>query len=66
MSVDHAGTAAIEGTADQMWSQTVVDRHAEAAAVSAIASGSQPSTVRAIRPRIADVGGPDQDGQRCR
>jgi hypothetical protein len=31
-----------------MWSQTVVDRRAEAAAVKAMASGSQHRTMRAI------------------
>jgi len=31
--VDRVSTAAIEGTADQMWSHAVTDRRAEAAAV---------------------------------
>jgi hypothetical protein len=46
-------TAAIEGTADQIWSRTVADRRADTAAVNAIASGSRHSTMRAISNRIA-------------
>jgi hypothetical protein len=37
-----------------MWFQTVVDRRADAAAVSAIASGSQQRTMSAINPPRAD------------
>jgi hypothetical protein len=51
--LDRAGTAAIEGTADQIWFQTVIDLPADAAAVNAIASGSQHSTMRAISHRMA-------------
>jgi hypothetical protein len=45
--------AAIEGATDQMWFQAAVDRRAETAAVSAIASGSQHSTMSAISQRMA-------------
>src|SRR5262249_12465950 len=37
-----------------VWFETVIDRRAEAAAVSAIASGSQQSTMRAISHQRAD------------
>jgi hypothetical protein len=50
---DRVSTEAIEGAADQVWSQTVVDPQADVAAVNAIASGSQHSTIRAMSHRIA-------------
>ena len=50
---DRVSTEAIEGAADQIWSQTVVDPQADVAAVNAIASGSQHSTIRAMSHRIA-------------
>jgi hypothetical protein len=52
-SVRRACIGSIEGAADQMWFETAVDRRAEAAAITAIASGSQHSTMRAISNRIA-------------
>ena len=51
--IDRLGTTAFEGTTDQSWFQAVVDRGADTAAVNAIASGSQHSTMRAISHRIA-------------
>ena len=51
--LDRVAKAAFEGRADQMWFETVLDRRAEAAAVSAI-HGSQPSTMRATNHRIAN------------
>jgi hypothetical protein len=50
---DRLSTTAIEGATDQMRFQAVVDRRAETAAVNAIASGSQVSTMRAFSHRIA-------------
>jgi hypothetical protein len=52
VTLDRAGTAPIEGTADQIWFQAVVDRRAETADVNAIASGSQHSTVSAGWPQL--------------
>jgi hypothetical protein len=43
---DRLGTTAIEGTTDEMWFQTMDDRRAEAAALNAMASGSQQRTLR--------------------
>ena len=52
MPLDGVTTSAIEGTADRMWLETV-DRRAEAAAVNAMASGSQHRTISAISHRMA-------------
>src|SRR5260370_22610544 len=53
VNLDCVKTVAFEGTADEMWPRTVVDRRADAATVSAIASGSQHRTMNAISHRIA-------------
>jgi hypothetical protein len=46
--IDRLGTTTFEGTTDQSWFQAVVDRRAETAAVNAMASGSQHSTMSAL------------------
>jgi hypothetical protein len=51
--LDRVGTAAIEGATDETWFVAVIYRRADAAAVNAIARGSQHSTIRAISHRIA-------------
>src|SRR6266404_8380537 len=51
VTLDCVKTVAFEGTADEMWPQTV-DGRAEAAAVNAMASGSQHRTMSAGWPQI--------------
>jgi hypothetical protein len=58
MIIDRLGTTTFEGTTDQSWFQAAVDRRADTAAVNAIASGSQHSTMRAISNRIARSSSP--------
>jgi hypothetical protein len=53
VTLNRLRTATIEGTTDQNVVHTAVDRRAEAAAVNAIASGSQHSTMRAISHRMS-------------
>jgi hypothetical protein len=55
-ALDRVILAAIQGAADQMWLWPAVDRRAEAAAVNAVASGSQHRTIRTISQRIARSG----------
>jgi hypothetical protein len=54
--LDRVGTAAIEGATDERWFVAVVYRRADAAAVNAIARGSQHSTIRAISSQASPPG----------
>jgi hypothetical protein len=54
--LDRVGTAAIEGATDERWFVAVVYRRADAAAVNAIARGSQHSTMRAISSQASPPG----------
>jgi hypothetical protein len=77
LTLDGVRTAAIEGAADQTWFYAMVDRRAEAAAVSAMApitaqdhEGDQPSdcplTVRGDADSVSHVANGAASGSICR